>query len=213
MTPQRPSRLPAPPLLLITDRTQARLPLADVVARACAGGCRWVSLREKDLPLDEQLALFAAVAAAARPFGARVQLHGTMELAEAAGADGVHLPDGADPAPARARLGVGALVGVSLHRPADAARIDPRQVDYVTASPVFLTASKPGYGPALGLAGLQAFVSASAVPVIALGGIDAGTAAACLSAGSTGVAVMGGIMRTKEPAAEMKAYLTAFGHQ
>ena len=48
-------RLPHPPLLLVTDRRQARKPLVEVVAAALAAGCRWVSVREKDLPEDDQI--------------------------------------------------------------------------------------------------------------------------------------------------------------
>ncbi|WP_454917243.1 thiamine phosphate synthase [Xanthobacter sediminis] len=200
--------LPAPPLLLITDRRQARGDLADMAAAACTGGCRWISLREKDLPEAEQLALFARLRAATAPFGTRLTLHGPPELALAAGADGVHLPDGADPARARALLGAGALVGCSVHRPGDA--VDPAAADYVTASPVFLTASKPGYGPALGLVGLSAFVAAARVPVVALGGIDGDNAASCRRAGAGGLAVMGGVMRAPDPAAQVAALLSAF---
>ncbi|MDQ0504657.1 thiamine phosphate synthase [Xanthobacter agilis] len=202
--------LPAPPLLLITDRTQARGDLADVVAAACAGGCRWISLREKDLPAIEQLALFARLRTATAPFGARLTLHGTPELAQAAGADGVHLPDGGDPVQARAILGPATLVGLSVHRP-DAAAMDPAVTDYITASPIFLTTSKPGYGPALGLGGLRAFVAAARVPVIALGGITARVAAGCRDAGAAGLAVMGTVMRAADPQAEIAGLLAAFG--
>ncbi len=54
-------QLPDPPLLLVTDRRQARRPLAEIVAAALAAGCRWVSLREKDLPEDEQVPLARAL--------------------------------------------------------------------------------------------------------------------------------------------------------
>ncbi len=56
-------KLPVPPLLLVTDRHQARRPLAEIVATALAAGCRWVSLREKDLPEDEQVPLARALLA------------------------------------------------------------------------------------------------------------------------------------------------------
>jgi thiamine-phosphate pyrophosphorylase len=203
--------LPAPPVLLITDRSQAKRGLADVVAEACAGGCRWISLREKDLPEAEQIALFARIAAAARPFGARATLHGPAALAQAAGADGVHLAGGGDPAAARALLGPRALVGLSLHTLGEAARADPAALDYVTASPVFLTASKPGYGPALGVEGLAAFARACRVPVLALGGVGAAEAGSCRSAGAAGLAVMGGVMRADDPAAAFHAAAQAFG--
>lgn len=203
--------LPDPPLLLITDRSQAAGDLADVVAAACAGGCRWVSLREKDLSEPEQLALFARLRTMTAPFGARLTLHGDPALASAAAADGVHLPDGANPARARALLGAGALVGLSVHRLADAAMLDPAPLDYITASPVFLTASKPGYGPALGIEGLRAFAAAAPLPVIALGGVAPETAGSCRQAGAAGLAVMGGVMRAEDAAQEVQALLQAFG--
>lgn len=202
--------LPVPPILLITDRSQARGRLEDVVAAACAGGCRWVSLREKDLAEGEQVALFARLRSATAAFDVRLTLHGTPELARMAGADGVHLRDGEDPARARAVLGAEALIGLSLHRVDDVARLDPAPLDYVTASPVFLSASKPGYGPALGEAGLAAFVQISPVPVLALGGVEARNAVACRSAGAAGLAVMGGIMRADDPVAAFGDLVAAF---
>ncbi|MFG1430794.1 thiamine phosphate synthase [Xanthobacter sp. V2C-8] len=204
--------LPAPPLLLITDRRQARGDLAGVVAAACAGGCRWISLREKDLPEAEQLALFARLRAAAAPFAARLTLHGTPELARTAGADGVHLPDGGDVAAARALLGPRALIGLSVHTLADAGGSNAARADYITASPVFQTVSKPGYGPALGGAGLAAFAATAAVPVVALGGIEAHTARSCLDAGARGVAVMGAVMRADDPAESIRRLIAALDH-
>lgn len=203
--------LPDPPLLLISDRIQARGDLASVLAAACRGGCRWISLREKDLPGAEQVALFRHVREALMAYGVTLTLHGSAALAKAAGADGVHLPAGADPAEARALLGRSALIGLSVHRPAEAAAADPAMLDYVTASPVFLTASKPGYGPALGVEGLRAFVAASRVPVIALGGVEAENAPLCRSAGAAGIAVMGGVMRAEDPGAMLGTLLHGSG--
>ncbi len=201
--------LPPPPLLLITDRRQARGDLAEVVRAACAGGCRWISLREKDLPEAEQLALFARLRAAVAPFGARLTLHGAPELARAAGADGVHLPDGGDVAAARALLGPHALIGLSVHTPADAAGSNAAGAGYITASPVFQTASKPGYGPALSVAGLAVFAAAAVVPVVALGGIEAHTARSCLDAGAKGIAVMGTVMRAEDSAESIRRLIAA----
>ncbi|MFS8036494.1 thiamine phosphate synthase [Xanthobacter sp. AM11] len=200
--------LPAPPLLLITDRALAGRDLAEVVASACAGGCRWVSLREKDLSAVDQIDLFARLRAVTTPFGVRLTLHGPPELALAASADGVHLSGGGDAAAARALLGPEALVGLSTHTLAEAAAADPALLDYITASPAFLTRSKPGHGPALGVEGLSAFARASAVPVVALAGIDAENAPACLTAGAKGVAIMGAIMCADDPRAAFAA-LTA----
>lgn len=203
--------LPAPTLLLITDRALARGDLAQVAVEACAGGCRWISLREKDLAAAEQIALFAHLREATRAFRPRLTLHGPAELARAAGADGVHLSGGGHAGAARALLGADALVGLSVHTLAEAQAADGASLDYITASPVFLTASKPGYGPALGTAGLAGFVAASPVPVIALAGIAPANAAACRDAGVAGLAVMGSVMRAEDPAAEFSALLAAWG--
>lgn len=204
------ARLPDPPVLLITDRTQARAPLAEIVAAACAGGLRWISLREKDLGEGEQIDLLAALKGAATPFGARVLLHGAAELAVAAGADGVHLPANGDAAAARALLGPEALIGQSVHGADEALRAMPGVLDYVVAGPTFLTRSKPGYGPALEAAGLARLAALCPVPLLALGGIEPSNAGLCRSAGVAGIAVMGGIMRAEQPDEEAQSLLAAW---
>jgi thiamine-phosphate pyrophosphorylase len=202
------TRLPVPPLLLVSDRTQARRPLATIVATAFAGGCRWFSLREKDLPRDERRRLLGELVDLGHRWGAVVTVHADLDAAVAAGADGVHLPGGGDPAGARARL-PGALVGASAHSAGEAAELLLVGADYVTLSPVFATASKPGYGPALGLAALAAAAARAPGPVIALGGITAANAAACVAAGAHGVAVMGEVMRAEDPRACIEALVGA----
>jgi thiamine-phosphate pyrophosphorylase len=200
-------RLPQPPLLLVTDRHQARLPLAEAVMQALAAGCRWVSLREKDLPHDDQVALAGTLLSLARRHGARLSVHGEAALAKACGADGVHLPAGSDPAASRALLGPDKLIGVSIHTVTEAEAIDPDAVDYAIAGPAFETASKPGYGPEIGRKGLAAIAAAARVPILAIGGINAARAAEVLAAGPAGIAVMGSIMRAPDPGAAMKALL------
>jgi thiamine-phosphate pyrophosphorylase len=201
--------LPAPPLLLITDRRQARGNIIDIVAAAFAVGCRWASLREKDLPTAEQASLLRELLLRAKPFGAQVTLHGDPDIARQAGAAGVHLAAGADAAAARRILGAGALVGLSVHSAEEARNVDAALVDYVIAGPVFLTGSKPGYGPALGAEGLAEVVKASDAPVIAIGGIFPHNAAECLRAGASGIAVMGGVMRADDPEQEVRALLAS----
>jgi thiamine-phosphate pyrophosphorylase len=202
--------LPDPPLLLVTDRAQARRPLADLVAAACAGGCRWVSVREKDLPEEAQIALAQNLRPIAQRCGARLTLHGEPAAARAAGLDGVHLPARGNPAAARAALGPSALIGMSIHSAAEAAALDRALVDYAVAGPAFATASKPGYGPALGIDGLAAIARASAVPVVAIGGIAAHVIPEVMEAGVAGVAVMGTVMRAAEPDTVIKQILMAF---
>ena len=60
--------LPSPPLLVISDRSQAKRPLVEIAAAAFRGGCRWFSLREKDLPADERSGVAAAGGAGTAPW-------------------------------------------------------------------------------------------------------------------------------------------------
>jgi thiamine-phosphate pyrophosphorylase len=200
-------RLPAPPLLLVTDRQQARLPLAEVVAAALAAGGRWVSVREKDLSAEDQIALVRTLLPTVRRHGARLTVHGDAALAKACGADGVHLPAGSDPARSRALLGQDKLIGVSIHTVTQAEAIDPAAVDYAVAGPAYETASKPGYGPEIGRKGLAEIAQAARVPVLAIGGINVARVAEVLAAGAAGIAIMGGVMRAADPGQAMKALL------
>jgi thiamine-phosphate pyrophosphorylase len=201
--------LPDPPLLVISDRRQARRPLEEVAEAAFAGGCRWFSLREKDLPASERRALLAALVSLGRRLGATVMVHEDVEAAAISGAAGVHLPSGANPASIRIRL-PGMLIGASAHSGPEAASLLRNGADYVTVSPVFLTASKPGYGPALGLDRLAAITAEAHGPVVALGGISPENAALCSTAGAHGIAVMGEVMRAADPCTTVARLIRAF---
>jgi len=210
--------LPIPPLLVISDRGQARQPLLDIAAAAFGAGGRWFSLREKDLPAAERRDLLRALVALARRYGATVTAHDDLAAVIGEGADGVHLPGGGDPwafspracpvGAARLLLPVG-LIGVSAHSPEEAAAQLAAGADYATLSPIFLTASKPGYGPAVGLDALARAARLAPGPIVALGGIDEANIASCLSAGAAGIAVMGEVMRAADPAATIRRLIAA----
>jgi thiamine-phosphate pyrophosphorylase len=174
-----------PRLLVLTDRTQCTGPLVDTVAAAVRCGARAVVLREKDLPGDERERLAGQLA------GLLVPVDGLLIRAGARG-DAVHLA-AADPFPADRPV----IVGRSCHDVDELRRARDEGCDYATISPVFPTASKPGYGPALGLDGLAA-VAAAGPPAYALGGVSPADVRGCLAAGARGVAVMGALMRDPE---------------
>jgi thiamine-phosphate pyrophosphorylase len=144
----------------------------------------------------------------ARRHGAKLTLHGNAGLADTSGVDGVHLSAGSDPVAARRILGSGKLVGVSVHTVTEAEAIDPAVIDYAIAGPTFETASKPGYGPAIGRKGLAEIAAATAVPVLAIGGLNAIRAAEVLAVGPAGFAVMGSVMRSPDPGREVRGLLS-----
>jgi thiamine-phosphate pyrophosphorylase len=191
-------------LVVLTDRrlTDRRLTagsrpsvseLPSVVEAAVRGGAAWVILRERDLPYAVRRALADELRAVLPP--GRLIVAGPDPL----GGDAVHLAE-ADPWPAP---GVG-LVGRSRHD-----LVSPSEEDYVTLSPVFWTATKPGYGPPLGPG--EAARLAGAVPWLALGGIDSATrVGACARAGAAGIAVLGAVMRASDPESVARELSTAF---
>ena len=187
-----------PRLLVLTDRTQCARPLVETVAAAVDAGARAVVLREKDLPGPERDRLAAELDAVLAPVG------GLLVRAGAGGGPAVHLA-AADVLPSPRP----ALVGRSCHSAAELDRAHAEGCDWVMLSPFAATPSKPGYGPALGPAGLAALLTGRATPpVYALGGVQPGDVAACRAAGAYGVAVMGPVMR--DPGL-VPGYLAALG--
>ncbi|MFY1654113.1 thiamine phosphate synthase [Solwaraspora sp. WMMB762] len=187
-------------ILLLTDRRQTARPLSEVVAAAVAGGLRQVVLRERDLPRAERAALADRLRGILAPVGGTLIVAGPDPL----GGDAVHL-SAAGPYPPPAF----GLVGRSCHDEAELRRLTTE--DYLTVSPVFVTASKPGYGPPLGPAGLARLVRVAAGrPVVALAGVTtAEQVATCRAAGAAGVAVMGAVMRAADPAAVVAELVAA----
>lgn len=205
------TRLPSP-LLVITDRHQARRPLADIAEAVGRGGGRWLLFRDKDLEANARRALAGQLAEIAGRHGMRLSVSRDVGLAAEHGASvhlqSAHLQSTAAVAAARLSLPRGAVVGVSAHTLDDVERAAAAGADYVTLSPIFVTASKPGYGPALGPAALEQ-AARTGIAVLALGGITAASARACLDAGAAGVAVMGEIMRADDPGGSTAAILAA----
>ncbi len=189
-------QLPSP-LLVITDRHQAWHSIEAIVEEVGQGGGRWLLLRDKDLEPQQRREVAARVAETARRRGMHLSVGRDVALAAEYGAS-VHLQSAAAVGAARQRLPAGALIGVSAHGVEDVAAAAAMGADYVTLSPIFLTSSKPGYGPALGVAAI-ALAANLGISVIALGGVTAERVRPCLDAGAAGVAVMGEIMRSDEP--------------
>ncbi|HET6221260.1 MAG TPA: thiamine phosphate synthase, partial [Dongiaceae bacterium] len=166
-----------------------------------------ISLREKALPPEARGELARELVAIGRAFGATIMVHGDVDAAKAAGARGVHVASASLVREARRALGDRALVGVSAHSRSDIIAASAVSADYVTLSPVFVSQSKPGYGPLLGLERFQEMISGRHIPVLALGGITEARAASCMAAGAAGIAVMGDVMRASSPKSIAAAFI------
>jgi thiamine-phosphate pyrophosphorylase len=198
-------------LLVVTERTLSARPVLDTVEAAMQGGAKWFWLRDRDLPENDREQLATALMRAVRG-RAVLTIGADVQLALRVGARGVHLPAHADVRAARACLGPGACIGVSAHREGDVQGAMRAGADYATLSPVFPSASKPGYGPALDVERI-ARAGACGLPILALGGVTQANAAKCIRAGAAGVAVMGEISGALDPRAETAALLNAIGRR
>jgi thiamine-phosphate pyrophosphorylase len=181
----------------------------DGLRAACDAGVDWLQLRDRRQDGAALLAaadrIVAAARAARRPV--RVVVNRRSDVARAAGADGVHLGfDAVRAASARALLGPGAWIGVSVHDPA-AVGGEP-DADYVHLAPIFPPLSKTSDRTPLGVDGVRAAGHRGAA-VIAQGGITPANARAVIAAGAAGVAVTGAIGSDPNPARAAAALRSA----
>lgn len=197
-------------LYLVTDEALAAgRAMSDIVLAAVAGGVTMVQLREKTAGTRRFVEQARALKAVLAESGVPLVINDRVDVALAVGADGVHLGDDDMPcAEARGMLGGDAIIGISLGDVPAAADPAVAQADYVAASPVFATGTKPDAGPALGLAGVAALRRTMPRPLVAIGGIDRDNAGLIIEAGADGVAVVSAVMAANDPkaaAADLKA--------
>lgn len=182
------------------------------LARLCAeGGATLVQLRDKHSETRALVDEARAIKNALAPFSVQFVVNDRVDVALAAGADGVHLGQG-DMAVADARrlLGPGAIVGLSVKNigEAEAAPID--LIDYVGSGGVYVTLSKQQKNPPIGPEGLGRIIAVlkrrarernKALPVCGIAGIDASNAGAVIGAGAEGVAVISALSLSSDPTA------------
>ncbi|HNF64280.1 MAG TPA: thiamine phosphate synthase, partial [Plasticicumulans sp.] len=166
--------------------------LLERVSAAIDGGARTIQYRDKraDAALRRQLA--AALAGLCRARAVTLIINDDVALAAETGADGVHLGrDDAAFAAARRRLGARALIGVSCYDSLERARAAcAAGADYVAFGAFYPSAIKPDAVRApLSLLGEARHALARRIPIVAIGGIDAGNGAGLVEAGADALAV------------------------
>ena len=194
-------------LYLVTDRSLSRgRTSVEIVREAVAGGVTCVQLREKSCGTREFVAEARALRAVLRGTGVPLIVNDRVDVALAAGADGVHLGQRDMPIADARRLGPSSwIIGVSAESRADAIRAEKEGADYVGVSPVFATATKADHAPPLGLDGLRAIRAAVEIPLVAIGGIHVENAQAAIRAGADGLAVVSAIVSAESPRAAAAA--------
>ncbi len=214
-------------LYLITDRRVVRSGDLVSACEAALAAARQIAppgtvalqLREKDLPARELYQLALRLREICSRNGAKLFVNDRVDVAIAAGADGVHLPfDSIGVSMARKLLPPNRLIGVSTHSPPDVAVAAREGADFAVFGPVFDPISKSATRAGWGSEGLAAACRAGAIPVFALGGITPERVRELLanpdpSARPAGVAAIGAIFAAESPAAATAAMISALNAQ
>src|SRR3989475_11037737 len=172
--PNAPRRVPFPAgLYLILDPAVAgSLSLTDLVKTALRTGVRFFQLRMKTPHAGEFYDLAAQFCALIRAGEGTFIVNDRVDVAQAVGADGVHLGQEDLPlADARAILGPDKLIGISTHTMNQALEADAGGADYVGFGPIFPTSTKEQPDPVVGIAGLREVRAKVRLPIVAIGGI------------------------------------------
>ena len=205
-------------LYLVTDRSLSRgRPNRDIVREAIAGGVTCVQLREKACDTRQFIAEARGLMVLLQSAGIPLIINDRLDVALAVGAQGVHLGQ-KDMASADARrlVGPGFIIGISAESLADALQAQAEGADYIGISPVFATATKKDTASPLGLEGIRRIRAAVNLPLVGIGGIDEENAAAVISAGADGVAVVSAIVAADCPrtaAATLKQRIEKYGEK
>lgn len=154
------------------------------IARALSQGVERIQIREKDLSARDLLALTRRAIELSNPYGSKILVNSRLDIAQAAGAHGIHLPAGSiAPRELRAIAPAGFEIGVSTHSIGELVAAEREGADFAVFGPVF--SAKPR---AAGIDALREAVCAVSLPVFALGGVNESNAAECMAAGAAGIA-------------------------
>ena len=207
-------------LTVITDEALARpRALLEVVREVLAAGAPTIQLRLKGATARELLEAAQTFMPIVHAAGALFIVNDRVDVALAAGADGVHLgPDDPPVADARAvatdllgALASAFIVGYSVDTPNGAVGAEAEGADYLGVGTVWATANKSDAGDVIGIEGLRHVVEAVSIPVVAIGGITPERAKAIAETGACGSAAIGAVMGAPDPGEVVRALLSPFG--
>jgi thiamine-phosphate pyrophosphorylase len=181
--------------------------IVSLALAAIAGGATLLQYRDKTASTRTLVARSQALKAAITGSGVPLVVNDRVDVAMAAGADGVHLgQDDMNVTDARRLMGARAIIGTSVTTEAHARALAGAGLDYAFVGAVFATLSKHDGARPIGLGGLAHLVgvarrAAPGLPVGAISGIDAMNAAAAIEAGAEGIAVISAVSGADDPAA------------
>jgi thiamine-phosphate pyrophosphorylase len=186
--------------------------LAVLAKHAADHGATLIQYRDKTASTRMMIERAEAIKAALGASGVPFVVNDRVDVALAAGADGVHLgADDMDPETARRLLGPDAIIGVTVKTPADAERAGQAPVDYACIGGVFETLSKVNPDPPVGLDGLKRLRETirglnPTLPVGAIAGITLDKVPSVIAAGADGIAAISALFRAPDISASVRDF-------
>ncbi|MEI9977217.1 MAG: thiamine phosphate synthase [Ignavibacteriota bacterium] len=175
--------------------------MPDLVAAAVRGGVTAVQLREKECATQEFVELARALKGLLAPLGVPLIVNDRVDVALAAGADGVHVGQSDMDCPdVRRLMGPSAAIGLSVEN-LEQALAAPTEADYLGVSPIFCTPTKTDTAAEWGFAGLAELRRVSPRQLVAIGGIHRDNAGRVIACGADGIAVVSEICAATDPEA------------
>jgi thiamine-phosphate pyrophosphorylase len=198
-----------PAIYPITDKQLSRRTSHFSILRELVrGGARLVQIRDKHTAVPELLRDLVRCVEFAEKNGVRIIVNDRCDLVLSSGAMGVHLgQEDLPPEAARAILGRDKWIGLSTHSASQVRQSNRSPVQYIGFGPVYASATKRSESPPLGLRRLARACSASAFPVVAIGGIGLDQVREVLKAGASSAAVISALMKAENLALQMQRFL------
>jgi thiamine-phosphate pyrophosphorylase len=200
---------------LVDADSLGRQRLPELAAIAARNGATILQYRDKTGSTRDMIELARAIRAAIAGTGVPLVMNDRVDVALAAGLDGVHLGrEDMLPGDARRLLGAAAIIGLTVKNEADADRALAARADYACIGGVFATLSKNNPDPPVGIDGFARLAARirtrrPAMPVGAIAGISLETAPRLVEAGADGVAVISAFFGASDPAAASRDFRRA----
>lgn len=198
-------------LHVLTDTLlQTRFSHLDLTRLAIKGRADTIQFRQKGGSTREMIQVATQMKQVCADNSVTFIVNDRVDVALAAGADGVHLGQDDFPIPlARELLGEGRIIGGSASTIEEARKCLSVGADYVGFGPVYQTTSKEDAGPVRGVAILRQVVKAVPLPIIAIGGVSVENVPEVVEAGAHGVAVISAVCCQQDPELATKALFQA----
>lgn len=198
-------------LHILTDTVlQSRFSHVELTRLAIRGGADTIQFRQKIGATREMIEIAQQIRQLCTDSGVTFLVNDRVDVAIAAGADGVHLGQDDFPIPlARKLLGESRIIGGSAMTLEEAQKCLTEGADYIGFGPVYPTASKEDAGPVTGIGLLKQVVEVSPLPIIAIGGVSVENTPEVMQAGIHGIAVISAVCCQENPEQATRALYKA----